>query len=459
MSPALAELPGASSEKHPQGHLASELRTQRAVCILLLGAGFETGNMGVSALAGGAAAAIWTAFPQAIITLLDYGKGPATYGFARNGSAAEARLLPLRYSKNCFQPNNVLHLCFLAVLARLLPRVLGRRLVRRNPWLRAVSEADAIGALSGGDSFSDLYGINRLLYVSLPQILVLLLQRPLVLLPQTYGPFRSAIGRVLAKWILRRALRIYSRDHAGMAFVRSLPGMSAARPRFAFDLAFALEPLAPAAEAQPLASGSVGLNVSGLLYSGIGVLGKRAPSPGAYAQILSELVHFFVTQLGREVALVPHVFGESEESDVLAARHFRQTLPPPWRQHVRLLAPPPDPRQVKHLIGRCDFFVGSRMHACIAALSQGIPAVALAYSDKFAGVYEPLEMGSLVVDLRRTPAAEAVAQVKAAWLERQQLARKLQDVLPPIRSQAVGLFRDVIEATEREGCLLNSRLV
>ena len=45
---------------------------------------------------------------------------------------------------------------------------------------------------------------------------------------------------------------------------------------------------------------------------------------------------------------------------------------------------------MKYLIGQCDFFVGSRMHSCIAAVSQCVPAVSIAYSDKFIGVMATL---------------------------------------------------------------------
>ena len=46
----------------------------------------------------------------------------------------------------------------------------------------------------------------------------------------------------------------------------------------------------------------------------------------------------------------------------------------------------------KAVIGQCDFFIGSRMHACIAALSQGVPCVGVAYSMKFAGVFDTVGM-------------------------------------------------------------------
>jgi polysaccharide pyruvyl transferase WcaK-like protein len=46
------------------------------------------------------------------------------------------------------------------------------------------------------------------------------------------------------------------------------------------------------------------------------------------------------------------------------------------------------PSQAKSYISGLDFLVGARMHACIAAFSSGVPVVPVAYSRKFAGLFE-----------------------------------------------------------------------
>ena len=77
----------------------------------------------------------------------------------------------------------------------------------------------------------------------------------------------------------------------------------------------------------------------------------------------------------------------------------------PWREftgRIHMLHGEHDQHAVKGIIGLCSFFIGSRMHACIAALSQGIPTVAVAYSKKFMGVFESAGMGHMVVDARDT---------------------------------------------------------
>ena len=151
----------------------------------------------MEALAKGALRVLVKAYPAADIGLLDYGKSQDSRIFEVGGRALTVRQCNLRFSWKLWLPNNIAILIALAVLARLLGRRVGASLVRRNRWLNEIASADRAFAVSGGDSFSDIYGLGRLLYVSLPQVLVLLLGRRLVLLPQTIGPFR---GR-LARWL------------------------------------------------------------------------------------------------------------------------------------------------------------------------------------------------------------------------------------------------------------------
>src|SRR5690606_11977077 len=108
------------------------------------------------------------------------------------------------------------------------------------------------------------------------------------------------------------------------------------------------------------------------------------------------------------------------------------SLEPRLIPRVHILEGEYDQSELKHIIGNCNFFIGSRMHSCIAALSQGIPAVGVAYSRKFAGVFESVCMNDWVVDLRTITTEEAVARTIALLLTRGEaratLARKLPQV-------------------------------
>jgi polysaccharide pyruvyl transferase WcaK-like protein len=418
--------------------------------IALLGATFETSNLGVSALTAGAVTCLRHAFPAAEVSLLDYGKEGRNYSLRVEDHDVEVRLVNLRFSKKFWLPNNVAWLILPALVLRLLPFGFVRRsLVKRNAWLRHMEDTELFAAISGGDSFSDIYGLERLLYVALPQILVILLDKRLVLLPQTLGPYKGRFARSLARYILRRAELVYSRDHAGVETAGELLGAKAAagKVRFCNDVAFVMEPHSPAkTDIAGLAGGTgplVGMNISGLLAMG-GYTGKNMFGLGVdYNGLVQRLIDFFIQVKGARVLLVPHVFGSHAESDVMACEKTYDSLRGKYPGQLGRLRGTYDQHEIKHIIGGCDFFVGSRMHACIAAISQAVPAVAIAYSAKFRGVMETVGAAEMVADPRVMREEEILRIVDRTFERRAAIRRELQSTIPAVQATVLSLFETV----------------
>jgi len=417
--------------------------------ILLLGAGFTTRNMGVWALTSGAIASALNAYPDARIFVLDYHAEPASYEVEHPRGTAAVDMINVRFSKKFWLPNNILRLLLTALLIKLVPfKGIQDRLFRRNCWLSHIQTADFAGAVSGGDSFSDIYGLARLLYVALPQILCLVVGRPLILLPQTIGPFDSAFGRAAAGYVLKRASRVYSRDRVSIDEAKRLCGKNAARIEFSYDLGFILEPrirmervpawLAERENRSPL----VGVNVSGLLYIGGYTQKNMFGLKGDYRHLIHAIIDRFIVEHNAHVMLVPHVMGSAanRESDFLACRAIFEASKDEVRNRLHLIEEEYDHHEIKALIGRCDFFIGSRMHACIAALSQSIPAVGLAYSKKFIGVFSSIGMEGLVFDLREADEDATVRQVGEIFVRRLEFRADLEKKMPAVRDEVMSLF-------------------
>jgi polysaccharide pyruvyl transferase WcaK-like protein len=408
-----------------------------------------TGNHGVGALASGTLTALLRADADAKLAFLDYSREAVVNSDRVGKRSVQVETINLRFSKKPWQPNHVGRLLLTAALLRLVPSgEARRRMAARNPWLRRILDTELLVSIAGGDSFSDIYGMRRLLYVALPQILVLVLGKPLVLLPQTYGPFESSLARYVARYVIKRAALVYSRDEEGVRAVRALIGGEDDRVQFAYDMGFALEPQPPAEDVcrqldAIKQNGPVtGLNVSGLLYmggySGNNMFGLK----GDYARMVHVLLEELITKQGAQVLLVPHVFGgeENRESDEKACARIQAEFGQRYAGRLHYLPGRFDHHEIKYLIGQCDFFLGSRMHACIGALSQCVPAVGLAYSRKFAGVLESVGGGSRVVDLRTLGDDEVVEAVRKAFGQREVLRRQLEEKMPLIRKSVLGFF-------------------
>ena len=75
------------------------------------------------------------------------------------------------------------------------------------------------------------------------------------------------------------------------------------------------------------------------------------------------------------------------------------------------------PSEAKSYIAGLDFFMGARMHACIAAFSSGVPVVPMAYSRKFAGLFGTLGY-DYTVDCTSETREAILAKVIAAFEDR-----------------------------------------
>lgn len=410
--------------------------------VLLLGATFGTDNMGVGALASGAITLLSTRFPGAEISFLDYGRQPTVSQIEVEGRPVQVPLVNLRFSWKVFLRNNIVYLLALSLMSRLFGQGFSQRAAARNRWMKAIRDADLAVAVSGGDSFSDIYGLGRFFYVYLPQALVIALGTKLVMLPQTVGPFRTGLARGLAGRLMKRARLVYSRDRPGMREVQDLLGQEGTAARFCYDMGFILEPRRPADEALAeltalKRSGRllVGLNVSGLLLMGGYDRDNAFDLKIDYRSFIEELIAFLVDRKGADVVLVPHVFGTQPESDTHACTSIHDALKDRYPGRLAMIRGQFDQNEIKYAIGLCDFFIGARMHACIAALSQAIPAIGVAYSRKFLGVFETVGAADLVADPRRLSTGQILDVVDGALSRRDEIAAALRAKMVEVRRE------------------------
>jgi len=423
--------------------------------ICLLGASFETGNMGVNALAESAIKCARHRWPEAEVVLLGSGRKADEQRLMIQDSRLCIRKLPLRFCRNVFMAE---HFCVLLGCALLLKVVragwLKRLLCGHNPYLKEIVECDLAADITGGDSFSDIYGMKRFVLGYLEKWLMVVFGKPLVLLPQTYGPYNRPITRLLARHILKRSKLVYARDHQGFEYLQQTlsSGNVDGRIRFAPDVAFVLDARKPDSSAMDrLLDGKadqtiVGLNISGLLFHGGYTRDNMFGLAVDYRKLIASVIDFFMAQRNVCVVLIPHVFpntGYEVESDPAACRSIYESMPDIHRNRIFPAPSSYNHNEIKYLIGRTDFFIGSRMHSCIAAMSQCVPTVGIAYSRKFKGVFETVGMQDFVADMRSSTQQEVLEKISESFGKRRETAVHLARVMPGIKEKILDVFKDV----------------
>ncbi|MCE9614632.1 MAG: polysaccharide pyruvyl transferase family protein [Lentisphaerae bacterium] len=426
--------------------------------IAIMGTPVTSGNRGVLALGASLINLCSQASPGCALVLLLGNRDNQPAPFRMGGDTVLIPVVNYRLSPHSPLRQHLVWILLMSMLYRLIPATSIRASIARiTPWIASVIEADFVGDVRGGDSFSDIYGMNGFLLGFLAAWTVVLVKGTMVQFPQTYGPYRHPVARRLARFLLTRSSVIIARDQESREIAKELAGPERQvliSPDVAFSLLAArpesidVDPPSP----REVPPGVIGLNVNGLMFNGGYTRSNMFGLTLSYAAFLPELIRAILAVHPGELWLIPHTYGApgDVESDDDASLKLLRDLPPDIRRRVRLVAATYDQHEIKWIIGQCDFFIGSRMHACIAALSQGVPCVGVAYSRKFAGVFDSVGMGDWVVDARSCTLPDAVSRVVDRYLQRNgirvelaqradQARQRLHEVFNHLCSQASGL--------------------
>lgn len=314
--------------------------------------------------------------------------------------------------------------------------------IMRSPsgYFNYVRNSDLVIDIGGGDSFADIYGPQRLRMMFWLKYLAHVAGTPLVLGPQTYGPFTKRLSRLLTRGTLRRSVVVASRDQTSTKIAREIaPGVEVIE---ASDVALRLPYDSPAPR-EPGGRPKVGLNVSGLLmgggYTGKNMFGLTADYGATIRELISQLTNH---PEAPEVHLVSHVITadyDSVENDQKAADDLQKEFPD-------LIVAPSfcDPSEAKSYIAGLDFFAGARMHACIAAFSTGVPVVPMAYSRKFEGLFGTLGY-KRTVDCTTETSETIIGAVMDGFEARATLAEEIKPALAQ-GLEKLGRYEAALEA-------------
>jgi colanic acid/amylovoran biosynthesis protein len=272
-----------------------------------------------------------------------------------------------------------------------------------NPFrmIKDFNNCNLIIDATAGDSFTDIYGLKNFIRIFLIKFYSIFAKPSVILAPQTIGPYKSNITKMIADIYLNFVNRIFIRDELSKS---SIPKRLLKKVTVSTDMAFAL----PFKSAKiKKANGKIaGFNISGLLYSGGFNLGRN--DEFSYKRLCKKIIDLLINE-GYEVFLVPHVVGginDNKDNDTKITFDLCKS-----DQRIKMAPLFKDPIEAKSYISQFDLFIGSRMHATIAAASSGVPTIPLAYSRKFKGVFEPLGYKT-TLDLQCMSENEIIDRIK-----------------------------------------------
>jgi colanic acid/amylovoran biosynthesis protein len=312
-----------------------------------------------------------------------------------------------------------------------------RNMIDPTRYWRVMGNVDCVIDIGAGDSFAGIYGAKRFIFIWLTKALALLRGKPLMLAPQTIGPFPKQPWRWLAGRVMNWASIVIARDPMSFEAIGEVaPNAKRAQ---AIDVAFRLPFTRPKKAGEKL---RVGLNVSGLLYHGGYGRKNDFGLDVNYVDLTSGIIDYFKSHDDVQLELITHVVSAEQAVDDDA--HIADAL---VKDHPGLVRVPDfaSPSDAKSHVSGLDFLIAGRMHACIAAYSSGVPVIPVAYSRKFAGLFEGVLGYRHGIPVTGVTTEQAVAYVTERFEKRAELKQEIETGLTKV-DEAMSRYTDSLKS-------------
>lgn len=305
---------------------------------------------------------------------------------------------------------------------------------------RIYKQSHIIFNLGEGDSFSDIYGTHRFDLISRTIKAAIKYNTPHCFLPQTIGPFKDNEVKQQAIKYLKSAQEVMVRDKMSLDVVKELDNTIDVREYI--DLAFALPFSKYNFDKEKI---HVGINISALLWNGGYTRDNQFGLKSNYKCLIIDIINNLLHTDDRiQIHLISHVFcldKDGIENDFSVMTDIYKDLNNP---RITLAPLSFDPIDVKSYIAGMDFFIGSRMHATIAAFSAGVPVIPLAYSRKFNGLFIETLSYPYLSDLKTHDADEVKKMVNDSFKEKEKISELIRDRLDNIVRPRLDLLENDI---------------
>lgn len=250
----------------------------------------------------------------------------------------------------------------------------------------------------------------------------------IIFLPQAFGPFSTPTIQAGMKRIVENADLIYARDAQSFENLASLTGSAPANLKQAPDLTLFHGPEWTAADSR---------SKTALIVPNTRMMdqGRNTWSIDAYVGYMSTVAaHLKVA--GFKITFLVH---DTEGGDAELVRKITADSP-----HDYAISNDTDPWAIKEVISRSSLLIGSRFHALAAALSVGVPAIAVGWSHKYGELLR--SFGQEDYDLTSPPASSKATEMIDSMLEPEnynKLVSRIAACIIPMRETNTRMWEDV----------------
>lgn len=264
------------------------------------------------------------------------------------------------------------------------------------------------------------------------------LGKPVILFPNSVGPFRTWIGRFLARLALNSCVCILIREPISCEIVDSLgiksPRILTSDTTLLFkssnDVIFD-------AASHPL------MGVSAGVYSHSFSEKEINKYIDAHANALDRAIEKY----GLSVVFMPHYVSGFKYDDLEICKSILNHME---NRKAARIANLNTAEEFKSLLGQMDLVISSKMHPAVLAASGFVPTLCIAYDHKQSGFFKQLNLTDCILHVHNVLQETLSLKIDHVWSGRDEISAVLRERIPMLQQdirkairQALGQFVEV----------------
>jgi len=309
-------------------------------------------------------------------------------------------------------------------------------LIKNEKILQAYVKTDIVIDLRG-DTFSDDYGVSSTIFSCRDMLFGIFLGKPVVIYPQSIGPFKTKLTKYLARFTLNRVSLIMVREDITRNYLQTM-GINKPPIYLIPDISFLLQPASDERIQEILSEENINRNNSPIIGLSVSqqISHFAKADYEAYVNLMIYVVDYLTEKLNATVVFVPHVVASWGDDRIIAEKIYQKVKD---KRKVISISNEYTPEELRGIIGQFDLFIGSRMHANISATSMCVPTVAIAYSHKTHGIMKMLGQEKYVCDIETiiSNKNELTSKINSAWENRAEIKKELEMKIKLVRERTL----------------------
>lgn len=290
---------------------------------------------------------------------------------------------------------------------------------------------------ASGFAFSDQLGLQRIQSAAIDFARWRRQGKEIVLLPQALGPFEHPGIRAAMRSICESASLIYAREETSWGHLQGV-ARDGSKIRRAGDFTALVDP-APASLCEAPSGGLCVVPNKRMVTNTDGGVAQR------YIDFLRRIVKQFKED-GIPVWILVHDRGDHElAGEVATASPGGIRI---WHHE--------DARMLKAALGRADMVLGSRFHALVSSLCQGVPSVATSWSFKYRELMSGFGVADHLIN-EEASVDECLQFVQDAWRGRAATSRLIAARAADLHLSVTSMWAEVFEVLDVSRCRMNHR--